>query len=112
MVQLQVRITAATGQFHQVIEALHSVMRGVLREGVCSEAHLASDVDEGNVAWYFEEWPSAEEFERHLRSDRFARLLAVLEISAEPPSLQCRLVSESRGLDYVAAQRGVAAPSL
>jgi len=61
------------------------------------------------VVWYFEDWTDVEAFERHLRSDRFARLLSVLELSAEPPRLECRLISESRGLDYLAAVRGVTA---
>lgn len=56
-----------------------------------------------------EDWTDVEAFERHLRSDQFAQLLAVLELAAEPPTLECRLISESRGLDYVAAVRGVAA---
>jgi quinol monooxygenase YgiN len=109
VVQLLVRLTTEPGQTGQLVEALHSVMRGAQRQGVCSDTHVALDADDGRVVWYFEDWADIEAFERHLRSDRFARLLSVLELSAEPPRLECRLISESRGLDYLAAVRGVPA---
>jgi len=46
-----------------------------------------------------------DDFERHLRSEPFARLLSVIETAASAPSIECRVVSETRGLDYLAAVR-------
>jgi len=102
-----VRLTSVPGQACQLIQALRSVKRGVDRGGSL-HALVASDVDDANVVWFVEEWPSVETFEQHLRSEQFARVLSIIEVAAEAPLLECRLVSETRGLDYVAAVRGVA----
>jgi quinol monooxygenase YgiN len=106
VVQLLVRITAVSGHADELIQALRSVRRGVQREDVNTDVHIATDVDDDNVVWFCEEWPTLEACEDHLRSIQFARMLAVVETAAEAPRLECRLISESRGLDYVASVRG------
>ena len=62
-------------------------------------------MDEANTFWYVEEWQDAGDLERELRSDRFSQLLALMETSAQPPALEFRVVTETRGLEYVAAVR-------
>lgn len=105
MVELLVRLTASAGRSPELIQALRSVMRSLQFEGVCHAARAASDADDPNVVWYCEEWDGIEDFERHLRSKSFDRLLSVVETAAAAPLIECRVVSETRGLDYVAAVR-------
>jgi quinol monooxygenase YgiN len=106
MVELLVRFTATPGRSAALIQALRSVRANRQLEGVCQDAHVTSDVDDGDVVWYSEEWPGIAEFEQHVRSHSFARLLAVVETAARPPVIECRMVSETRGLEYLAAVLG------
>jgi len=106
-VQLLLRITAVPGQTDVLLQALRSVMRSVQVDAACADAHVLADVDDRSVLWYWEDWSGLDAFERHLRSERVARLLAVIETSSTLPLLECRLVSETRGLDYLASVRGV-----
>ena len=108
MVQVLVRITVGSGQTRQLVEALRTLMRAVERDGSCSNVYTAVDVEHGETVWYCEEWSDAAAFERHARSDSFARLLALVEVAAAPPQLECRVVTEVRGLDYLETVRGVA----
>jgi quinol monooxygenase YgiN len=105
MVELLVRLTATAGRSQQLIQALRSVMRGRYLEGVCQAAHAASDVDDPDVVWYCEDWANVEDFERHLQSESFDRLLAIIETTAKVPLIECRVVSETRGTEYLAAVR-------
>jgi quinol monooxygenase YgiN len=105
MVELLVRFTATPGRSQALIQALRSVRASRELEIDCEGAHVASDVDDGDVVWYSEEWPGIAEFEQHVRSNSFARLLAVVETAAGPPLIECRVVSETRGLEYLAAVR-------
>ena len=105
--QLLLRITAVPGQTDVLLQALRSVMRSVQVDAACADAHVLADVDDRSVLWYWEDWSRLEAFERHLRSERFARLLAVIETSSTLPLLECRIVTERRGLDYFASVRGV-----
>jgi quinol monooxygenase YgiN len=108
MVQMTVRLTAASGHALELVEALHTLMRPARRHGGCAGAHIAADVDEANAFWYVEDWQDAGALERELRTDRFSQLLALMETSAQRPVLEFRVVTETRGLDYVTAAREAA----
>jgi quinol monooxygenase YgiN len=105
MVQLLVRITAATGQSHRLVQALHVLMRRALQVPGCSAAHIGADVEAADVFWYWEDWQDARDLEERMRTSQFSQLLALLETSASAPSVEFRVVEQSRGLDYIAAVR-------
>ena len=75
MVQLTVRLTATSGRAHQLVEALHTLMRRTRRQCGCSDAHIAADVDEADAFWYVENWENAQALEDEFRTDRFSQLL-------------------------------------
>lgn len=105
MVQLTMRLTATSGRAPQLVEALHTRMRRTQRQSGCSEAHIAADVDEADAFWYFENWENTQALDDELRTDRFSQLLALMETSARPPLLEFRVITETRGLEYVRAVR-------
>ena len=109
MVQLTVRLTATSGRAHQLVEALHTRMRRTRRQSGCSDAHIAADVDEADAFWYVENWENVQALEDELRTDRFSQLLALMETSARPPLLEFRVITETRGLEYVTAVRETSA---
>jgi quinol monooxygenase YgiN len=108
MVQLTVRLTAAPGRAHQLVQALHALMRRAQQNEGCSAAHIAADATAGDEFWYSEDWEDVEALEGDMRSDRFSQLLALMETSAQPPLLEFRLIAETRGLEYVTAVREAA----
>jgi quinol monooxygenase YgiN len=109
MVQLTVQMATSTGRAHELIEALRVLRRRSLRPGGCASVHISADVDQANAYWYCEDWESAEALDEELKSERFSQLLALMEASDGEPRLEIRLVSETRGLEYVSALRGVPA---
>lgn len=111
MVQVLLRVSAPTRRASQTLKALAHIAHGIRREDDCATVHVATDAEDEGVFWLSEEWPTIEHCERHLRSQQFARLLALVETSDTPPLLECRLISESRGVDYFAAVRAAEEPS-
>ena len=107
MVQLVVRLMAASGKSHEVVQALQPLVRLALQTSGCRAAHLSADIERADVFWYCEDWDDADGLEGRVRTESFSQLLAVMETSAEPPLIEFRLIQESRGLDYVAAVRQV-----
>ncbi len=110
MVQLVVRLMAASGRSHEIVQVLEPLARLARRTLGCSAAHLSADIEQANVFWYCEDWDDADGLEGRVRAESFSQLLAVMETSAEPPLIEFRLVEQSRGLDYVAAVRHVHDP--
>lgn len=107
MVQLEIRVTVGQASSGALVAAFNSVLHRSRVKTGCLGARLAIDANDPDVLWYLEEWESFVEFEAHLRSTQFTPLLGLIEMSATQPLLQCRLVSESRGIDYVASVRDV-----
>ncbi len=108
MVQLTLRLTAASGRARELVQALCVLMRQARHNEGCSAAHIAADATAGDAFWYIEDWDDVETLEGELRSDRFSQLLALMETSAQPPLLEFRMISETRGLEYVTAVREAA----
>jgi quinol monooxygenase YgiN len=51
-------------------------------------------------------WDSEEDFERHIRSDMYRRVLEAMELSGRPPELKVHRITESRGIELIGALRG------
>ncbi len=81
-------------------------MRAARAEKGFMDGWLSVEPDDANSIQYEERWQTQADFEEQLRSSRFTRLMALMESATEQPSLEFHLVSETRGLEYVAAVRG------
>ena len=88
-----------------MVQALRMLLRAVRAEKGFIAGRLCLEVDDANTILYEERWQTRKDFEDQLRSSRYTRLLALMESAAEQPSLEFHFVSETRGLEYVAAIR-------
>jgi quinol monooxygenase YgiN len=104
MVQLYVRLTIAPDRVQDTVQALRAVMAPARFHPDCAGVRLTSDVENPTVLVYGEDWLALEPLTREFRSPRFTRLMEVMEASAEPPTLEIRLVSDIRGQEFVEAQ--------
>jgi quinol monooxygenase YgiN len=106
MIQLIVRLTARVGRSHELVQALHPLIRRAAQSTGCRGAHLAADVEEADVFWYCEDWDDGKALEARVQTDQFSELLGLMETSVEPPLLEFRVIDDVKGLDYVATVRG------
>ena len=58
-------------------------------------------IEEELTLTWVEEWRSAEDFEQHLQTPAFRKILAVMELSSVPPAMEIDDVSSRRGFDMV-----------
>jgi quinol monooxygenase YgiN len=90
----------------QLVHALRFLASPIRIEPGCLGCCVwIDDADESTVR-YVEEWTSEEAMRLRVRSERFTRLLEVLESAPEAPCIQFDFVAQTRGLDYVAEVRG------
>jgi hypothetical protein len=52
-----------------------------------------------------ERWDSEPEFERHIRSEIYRRILAALDFSSKPPEVVFDFVTTSKGMELIEALR-------
>ena len=100
-------ITTSTGESLRLLEALCSLMEPTHVDRGCVRCQLAlsAATDDPPQIRYVEEWSSEEELRTRVRSDRFMRLVAVMEAARSEPQLTFALANGARGLDYVAEVR-------
>ena len=89
----------------QLVHALRFLASPIRIEPGCLGCRVwVDDLDESTVR-YVEEWTTEEAMRVRVRSERFTRLLEVLESAPEAPRIQFDFVTQTRGLDYVAEVR-------
>lgn len=84
-----------------VVEVVSLLLEPVRVEPGCVTCELYRDAGNGDEILYVEEWETREQLERHMRSTRYERLLAIMEAAALPPVLRYFTVSDVRGLGYL-----------
>jgi quinol monooxygenase YgiN len=105
MILTTLSVVVPPARRQDIVAVFSSLLGPVRAEPGCRSSELYQQVDDGNVLHYVEEWETAEQLERHMRSARYERLLAIMEASAERPVLRYDHVTGTRGLDYLEAVR-------
>ncbi len=67
----------------------------------CLGCRLYQDHDDINPFEWVEEWDTREDLDRHIRSDRYQRILEVLELADQPPLVRFDTISGSEGMELI-----------
>ena len=60
---------------------------------------------EEQVILYLESWQSREDFERHVRSSQYDRILAALDLARDPPEVHFFEIGTLEGMELIEAIR-------
>jgi quinol monooxygenase YgiN len=104
MIQATVTIVAHRSQ-RKGVEALRSLLAPTACEVGCLRRHLYEDVERKGKFTFVEEWTTAADLQRRLRSAAYLRLLQIVELSAEPPEVRFLEVAGAKGMEVVYAAR-------
>jgi quinol monooxygenase YgiN len=105
MILVTLSVFSPPGRREEMVEVFWTLLGPVRVEPGCLSCGLFAEICNGEGLLYVEEWETAEQLERHMRSARYERLLAVMEASARPPVLRYHTVSGSMGMEYLQAVR-------
>jgi quinol monooxygenase YgiN len=103
VVRLTLTLTAPPGESWRLADGLRSLMIPTHRERGClsCQLQLSTASSDPSRIQYVEAWSSEEDLREQLRSDRFMRVLSVMEQASGPPEIRFDLAGRVRGLDYV-----------
>jgi quinol monooxygenase YgiN len=71
----------------------------------CLSCRFYQDIQDENVLNYVEEWRSKEDLFRHLRSEQYRKLLAVVDTSQEEPEIRFDTISQTEGIEAIRSAR-------
>jgi len=86
---------------NEAAAVLRSLVGPVRSEPGCSATRLLRSTSDGCGLTWVEEWHDVEQFEHHLRGAAFRKILAVIELAAEPPEVEIDDVSSRRGFELI-----------
>jgi len=107
MIQASLRIVAPPEKRDDILRTFRSLPGPTRVAPGCLGCRIYGDMEDENAIIYVEEWQTTEDLERRLQSEQYRRILAMIEISTEAPELRFNTISETTGLEYLAAVRGV-----
>ena len=84
-----------------MMSALRSLRGKTLHTLGCLRCHVSVDLDNPNTFHYVEEWGAEFDFREEIGSERFNRLITIMETAAARPQFALHFVSRSAGLDYI-----------
>ncbi len=79
-------------------------MHGAQNARGCRFAQICQTADETRRIEYVEEWDNESELRGQFGSERLVRLFTLLETAVERPVVEFRVIAETHGLEYIAAE--------
>ena len=101
MITCTLRMDFEPGLRDEALQVLRSLKGPVRSHSGCAKTLLMHDVQNDAVITWVSRWRSRADLDGHLCSDHFRRILAVMELAAEPPHIEFECGSELRGLDLI-----------
>jgi quinol monooxygenase YgiN len=105
MVRSTIRMLLPLKKLSEAQEILGSMIEQIQFEPGCMSCRLYRDVQEERALMLEETWTSEKDLLRHLQSDRYRRVLLVVEMSVEPPEIRFDTIAHSSGVETIEQAR-------
>ncbi len=105
MMQASVRIVCPPGKRNEMSDTLCSMLEPTRVEHGCVSCRFYRDAQRPNVFTLVEEWLTPDDLQRHLRSDQYRKLLALIDLSTEKPEIKFSAITKTSGIEYLVAAR-------
>jgi quinol monooxygenase YgiN len=105
MVHSTIRIVIPPKKQNEALEILGSMTEQIQFEQGCVSSRLYQDVQDECALMLEEIWTSEKNLQRHLQSDKYRRVLLVVEMAAEPPEIRFDTIAHSSGVETIEKAR-------
>ena len=89
----------------ETLEILHSLQGPLRAHKDCLDSVIYEAHDGNREIMYMELWQDPDALNRHIQSDMFLRILAVMDIAAEAPEISFIDLAEANGMDLIKTLR-------
>jgi quinol monooxygenase YgiN len=94
----------------EALEILGSMSEQTRFEPGCISCRLYRGVQEERALMIEEIWESENDLQRHLQSDKYRKVLLVVEMAAEPPEIRFDTIAHSNGVETIEKARNQTEP--
>jgi len=105
MVRSTIRMRIPFKKHSEALEILGSMTEQIRFEPGCISCGLYRGVDDKAIIMIEELWMSDADLQRHLRSDKYRKVLLVIEMAAERPEIRFDTIAQSSGVEAIELAR-------
>jgi quinol monooxygenase YgiN len=105
MVRSTIRMLIPLKKQSEALEILGSMTEQIQFEPGCMSCRLYRGVEDVRAIMLEELWMSHEDVQHHLRSDKYRKVLLVVEMAAEPPEIRFDTIAHSTGVETIEEAR-------
>ena len=105
MITATLKMELVSHERGEVLEMVKALREPTRAEPGCVDCHVYQDLHDEHVIFLEEVWESQADLDRHIRSHRYRRVLALMETASKPPEIRFRKISQTAGMEVVRAAR-------
>ena len=105
MVRTTIRMLIPLEKQSEALEIMGSIIEQTQFEPGCLSCRLYRGVEDTLAIMLEELWLSEEDVQRHLRSDKYYKVLLVVEMATEPPEIRFDTIALSMGVERIEQAR-------
>jgi quinol monooxygenase YgiN len=105
MVRSTIRLLIPLEKQSEALEILGSIIEQIQFEQGCISSRLYQDIREKLAIMFEEIWTNENDLKRHLQSDKYSRVLLVIEMASESPEIRFDTIAESSGVETIEKAR-------
>ena len=105
MVRSTIRMLIPLEHQSEALEILGSTIEQTQFEPGCVSCRLYRGVEDARAIMFEELWLSEEDLKRHLQSDKYHKVLLVVEMAVEPPEIRFDTIAHSTGVETIEQAR-------
>ncbi len=105
MVRSTIRMLIPLEKQSEALEILGSMIEQTQFEPGCVSCRIYRGVEDARAIMLEELWMSEEDVQHHLRSDKYHKILLVVEMAAEPPEIRFDTITHSAGVETIEQAR-------
>lgn len=101
MVRTTIRMLIPLEKQSEALEILGSTIEQAQFEQGCISCRVYRDVEDTRAIMLEELWASDEDVQHHLRSDKYRKILLVVEMAEKPPEIRFDTIDHSTGVETI-----------
>jgi quinol monooxygenase YgiN len=105
MIRSTIRMLIPLEKQSEALEILGSMTEQIQFEPGCISSRLYRGVEDERAIMLEELWMNEEDVQHHLRSDKYHKVLLVVEMAAEPPEIRFDNITHSGGVETIEKAR-------
>jgi quinol monooxygenase YgiN len=106
MVQALLRLKVIPENQDKAVEIINFILERIRVESGCASCHFYQDTSSKGEFLLLQEWESRADLERHICSEEFRHILALIELASEPPEIRFNTISKEEGIETIESVRG------